>query len=141
MNIDPKTGNIELEKGKLIIRPDVNRDEFVASSLGESARPIVQNNQYATYSVTFNIGTSLFCASLVFESQKLHSVQVKKINPGTTWSNWSEAEELEHKSEHDRLLFSLLGTPPYKFVWGEIVSMYDPRSGSANINIQYRKSR
>ena len=140
MNIDPKSGRIEIEAGGLVVRPDLSRDEFLASSMGVTARIVVQNGQYVTYSFTFSIGTSLFAASLVFESQRLDSVQIERVNRGRTWGNWSEAQELERKNDHDNLLVSFLGKPPYKYLWGEIVSMYDPRSGSANISIQYRKA-
>jgi len=141
MKIDPQTGEIEVEEGGFVIHPDISLDEFLASPSGANARLVVKSHQYSTYSFTFKIGMSLFGLSIVFASQKLDSLRIEKFNSGSTWGNWSEAHELERKNEHDHLLVSFLGTPPYKFLWGEIVSIYDPRSGSSNISIQYRKAR
>jgi hypothetical protein len=140
MSIDPTTGEIDIEEGGLVICPNTRCDEFLASPIGATAHLDVKNQQFATYSFTFKFGTSLFGLSVVFESQKLDSVRLERVDTGTKWENWSEARELERKYEHDRLLVSLLGKPPYKFVWGEIVSVFDSRNGSANINIQYRTS-
>ena len=141
MRIDPETGRIEVGEGGLVIHSEMNRGEFLNSPTGASARLVVENDQYATYSFTFKIDSSLFGLSIIFESQRLDSVQLEKLTLGKTWGNWSKARELERKDEHDQLLVSFLGKPPYRFAWGEIVSECDPRSGSANINIRYRKER
>lgn len=139
MSIDAITGKIDLGDCGLMIRPDTSRDEFLASPAGAASRLEVENQQYATYAITFKIDTSPFGLSLAFESQRLHSVRLEKMSPGGNWGSWSKAEEIERKTEHDRLLLTLLGSPPYKFEWGAISSNDDNLSGSAFINIIYHK--
>jgi hypothetical protein len=59
------------------------------------------------------------------------------VEPDENWANWSEANELARKKLHDDVLANTIGQPPYRYPWGEIQSMYDPRSGGSSISIHY----
>jgi hypothetical protein len=54
-----------------------------------------------------------------------------------TWKKWSEKEEKILKRFHSKILFRLLGIPPYRFLWGKVESIYDERSASSYIVISY----
>jgi len=53
-------------------------------------------------------------------------------------SDWSRERELDRKAQHDALLSRDLGAPPYAFEWGNILSVFDERSGGSIIIVEYR---
>jgi len=140
MSIDPASGNVELEGSELVISSNLTLSEFLSSSAGAFAQLDVRNAPYETYSISLKDSLSTFGVSLVFESQRLDSARLEKITPGSTWANWSQENELEGKSENDKMLMATFRETPHKFPWGEAVSVFDPRSGSAHITIRYSKN-
>ena len=64
-------------------------------------------------------------------------LSIMKDGEISSYSNWSKEKEMETKRLHDNWLLKHLGSPPYEYRWGEISSVYDPRSASSEILIRY----
>lgn len=110
------------------------------------------NNEYVWYSFR-NVPLSSvgFSLSLAFKDSIAHMVilSIDDDKYGSSWDDWTEAKELERKRAHDYFLAKVLQRKPdikqkkpypyheYDFVWGTIISSYDPRSASSSISIHY----
>ncbi len=78
-------------------------------------------------------------ASVFFKGEKLDMVTWTVDLPpfGTTWADWSLEKEMQIKAYNDVLLEQDLGSPPYEFSWGTVVSVYSERSDASLIVIRY----
>jgi hypothetical protein len=47
-------------------------------------------------------------------------------------------DEQQRQAAHDAWLARTLGSPPYRFAWGELSSSYDPRSDDSSITVRFR---
>jgi len=83
--------------------------------------------------------------NLLFKDEKLTEIrlclQPNRNNP--TWNNWSEAEELTMKKEHENFLLSQLGPGnagvcSYSYNWGNIDSVYSEIEGASEIIVKYK---
>ncbi len=76
-----------------------------------------------------------------FQNHLLDMVQLafSEKNEFPKWSDYSDKKLLKDKKANDKILFKLLGKPPYEYEWGEIYSICDRRSGSSHIIIRFRQ--
>lgn len=138
--IELVNGTINIKNKEYIIRPKQTVQDFLSSDLycevidqqlhifsNYYIKPQVIEGQKFIMRLFFN-------KSKVIDSVKIGIIDDDKI---PTWNTWSEDNELERKSKHDKWLRKVLGPPPYRYDWGEITSNYDPRSGSSMITIRY----
>ncbi len=88
-----------------------------------------------------SIGGTRFNATFIFATGKLASIRLSlpSSTGGTSsWDNWSKANELQRKADHDKWLAATLGPPPYDYPWGTVSSCYSPQSSASTITIRYR---
>ncbi|WKB35762.1 hypothetical protein QS257_20720 [Terrilactibacillus sp. S3-3] len=145
---------MSLDEGKIIIRNKeiyhkMNSESFInifSSEVnnyvnGDIERLILKNPQ--------TIDGLLFWIRIVFKKNLILSIELKNADPflKNSYDNWSDDKvELKRKS-HDEWLIKQLGQPhekelsciKYNFLWGEVLSYYDPRSGDTGIVINYHK--
>lgn len=138
--IDIKTGGIILNNNNFLIEKGLNKDEFEKSNLISE----VLNRQTYGYTSYFLkpllVGNDSFTLVLYFNQDGIIdsvNLSLSSNDSSTAWNNWSEDDELRKKNKHDKWLLNNVGKPPYKYLWGEISSNYDPRSGSSMITIRY----
>ena len=138
--IDIKNGNILLNDNSFIIKKGLTKAEFLKSNLAED----ILNQQVSVFTNYYLkpqlIGDEKFTVALYFDQNDLIAfLYISLLSDGNipSWNNWSESEELKRKDEHDKWLLRKIGDPPYKYLWGEISSIYDVRSGSSIIIIRY----
>ena len=141
MRISSTTGELEIGQPEIRIGPSLTKDAFVESRLGQTCKRGVTNQEYATYSLSLKDAQNEFGLSLVFREQRLFMISIEMLSAKQSWANWSEEEELRRRVAHDHLLAASLGKPPYRYRWGEVLSLYDPRSGVSSIAIRYALSR
>jgi hypothetical protein len=132
MKIHASDGQIEFARGSVSVMTD--KESFLASPLGDSARVIVENGPYVTYQVTPESGIG---ATLLFKGGQLKNVAWAIQMPHESESTWSEESEVQRKELHDSWLLKELGKPPYQFRWGQIVSEYDAKGVSSAIIVVY----
>lgn len=88
-----------------------------------------------------------FWIRIVFKNKIISSIELRNADPKlkNSYENWSNDKvELKRKS-HDEWLINQLGQPDerklpcikYNYVWGEVLSCYDPRGGDIWIAINY----
>lgn len=136
MKVNISTGAISIEDKTTTIHPSLTRGEFIASTPG--ARPLLSNGEYTTCQFAAASGEDRYVINLNFKGEFLNSVQIAKIIGSQGPDRWTSESELRRKVEHDRILLETLGSPPYSFPWGEISSIFDAKSASINISVQYR---
>lgn len=78
-----------------------------------------------------------------FHLERLTQVELFYLLPdepeSSGWEDWSEAQEMKRKALHDAQIKATLGNPPYDFAWGEVLSVYDSRSGASLVIVRYRE--
>lgn len=138
--INIKTGEIILDEKKTIITKGLKQDEFENSNLTSD---ILERQTYGYtcyYLKPQLIGNDKFTLVLYFNQDGLINfinLSLVTNDSSTAWNNWSVREQLKIKDQHDKWLINNVGKPPYKYIWGEISSDYDPRSGTSMITIRY----
>lgn len=126
--------------GDFIIGPDLTKKDFLLSAL---FRDVLKQDDYEYtqyYLKPQIIDGKPFVIRLIFDSSgKLNTLSIsfcfEEKNP--SWEQWTQEKEYELKKIHDDLLKVWFGKSPYKFSWGTVSSVYDPRSASSYITIIY----
>jgi hypothetical protein len=143
---DPKTGRCRLLPSKLEIGPNTLEDSFLATDEGmQSSRwePDLPDKWYCLPGRYLTDGES-FAVLLCFSSSKLVSISLSlgdgNGDDSSSWSTWSEKNELEKNRRQLGILQRRYGSPSCQFSWGKIWSEYDPRGGSSSIGIEYTKT-
>lgn len=134
--IDVETGIIQIDDTTLY--PGYTLTEFEKSPLCSNVSYEMINPPYKSYYIGKHIiGKYEFWIVLYFYEDALWRIDIGIDNGITEWSEWTEELELKRKSEHDRILKSY-GLPHWStFAWGEIQSLYDPRTPESSILITY----
>jgi hypothetical protein len=132
MRILIDSGTVEFESGW--IGPDADRNSFLASPLGCKAEVFVDNDPYMTYRIRPEPGV---VATVSFLGLQLTGISCLFEMPDIMEKDWTEEHELERKKIHDNWLRERLGPPPYRFVWGNVSSEYDPKGCVSDIIINY----
>ncbi|AYZ11181.1 hypothetical protein EGY05_04245 [Chryseobacterium arthrosphaerae] len=90
---------------------------------------------------------------LCFWGDQLHSIHMNTSEKGDAkdWKDWSEEKEMQVFYRNNRFLSLILGAAPtrkekipyprclFRFSWGEVWSVYDPRSVSSMMGIHYKE--
>lgn len=138
-----------MQDGKILIAedltlsPQLTRTQFLASASGHTAQHVVNNSAYQAYSFTAQITDAVPCVfTLYFHEDTLRDAMVYPLwtAPAGEWLDSQFALEQENRFRNDALLVTLLGTPPYSYSWGEVLSIYDNRAGCSGILIRYAQS-
>jgi hypothetical protein len=139
VSIDVCTGVIAFPR--LPLGAHSTRTELLASPLADGAKIVVENDPWWTYGLPVQpLGGREFAVMLSFEGEELRAVYLTDTDPrfGTSWDDYSEEKEQARKRQHDRWLRQSLGRGrPWRFPWGTLDSVYDPRSGSSMIAVDY----
>ncbi len=130
----------EINIGEVKIGSKFTKSDFVDFSL--YAQVIREdNNIYSRFVLKpQKLDNELFTVTFYFDPNgrlEFISLSVLIHQEMPSWENWSKEEELRIKKYHDKWLENHLGVPPYKYQWGGISSLFDPRSGTSSITIRY----
>ena len=88
--------------------------------------------------VNFNINPEAgVAATVIFDGDRLWGLLLSFHLPSDDARQWTEQLEHLRKARHDEWLNAELGTPPYRYVWGEITSDFDPRACASEIVLRY----
>ena len=138
--LDGTTGDLEIESLSIRIGSQFTRQQFLASTLAEHARILVQNEPYCTFSVgSYELAGLSLSVSVGFYGEQLETIglfhDAKAL--GSSWADWSEEKERQRKQIHDQWLLALTGYASHFYAWGESWSDFDPKSGGSSIVIRY----
>ena len=137
--IDAESGRILIEGDvPFSVAPGLTRNAFLAATAVRPVEALVENGPWKSYSFRCRILNRDWALGLTFKGETLHTVAMALATANESWSNWSEAEERRKLAEHDELLNTALGAPPYTYPWGQIRSTFDRKTGGSSISIQYR---
>lgn len=89
--------------------------------------------------------------NLCFLGDQLHSIHMNTwdSNDAKDWNEWTEEKEMQVFHRNNKFLSLVLGKSPtrkkktpypscsFRFIWGNIWSVYDPRSASSFMGIHY----
>ena len=134
MKVHIENGRIDFDAGH--IEPALDKNAFLASSLGRAAEVVVENMPYASYRILPERGIA---AIVYFEGAKLRSVSWQLVLSSEAEKEWTEQSELERKRLHDLWLRENCGSPPYQYPWGSLDSVYDPKGCVSDIILSYER--
>lgn len=134
MRISTKDGTIQFAAGQ--IDPGQQRDAFLANPLGRTATLFLQNANWTNYRVRPEKGV---VATLLYNGAQLDRVFLLLEIPADESEAWTEDLELKRKQVHDQWLKAELGSGPYSYSWGRIVSEFDQRDCESEIIVVYRR--
>ena len=132
MKVHKVGGIVEFERGS--IRPGMDRPSFLASSLGQGAEVLMQNEPHVTYRIRPERGVA---AAVHFDGTRLRMFSWQLELAPHIEAVWSEEHELERKRVHDEWLRLELGEPPYRFPWGQLESNFDSKGCASAIIVSY----
>lgn len=132
MKIRTNTGVIEFKNGH--VGPAIGKAEFLASIVGTGAKLIVSNGPFETYRFVPEAGIA---ATVSFNGNRLASITVLMEMPTDKDRLWTEELELRRKGVHDEWLRTTLGSAPYRYIWGDVVSNFDAKGCISDIIISY----
>jgi len=125
-------GSVAFAEGTIGRRMD--KQAFLRSRIGESAKEALVNGPWSTYKISPEPGVA---GSVIFEGNHLRQLFLLLRLPSDDTSGWSDEAEQERLALHDEWLKAELGKPPYRYVWGEVESSFDPRAGCSDIVLHY----
>lgn len=128
--IDISTGSIDI--GEITLSPTLTVDQFKNSGLYNGA----SLERIYTLKGTKNISNKNFIVSIYFLNSYLKEIHLYDTEDNS--EDWSESNELDKKKRQDEWLKSLLGKGAYKYPWGVIESLFDPKGGFSSIIIRYK---
>ena len=139
VRIDRRTGEFAVGEQKLG-RGLVEKD-FLNSELGSAAREIRRSGSRHYYETWRQISPEMEMGLTLgfFPGGPLQRLSAQFVSPATRGAAWSKAREEEIKCFHDNWLKEQLGDPPYRFPWGNALSILDRHWYSANIVIDYTR--
>lgn len=140
---DVKKGEIYLLKNDITINPHLKKDHVLRSQLYSQFlrdEADMNNSYFWFYFKPIKILETQVSIGMCFQNENIFMVHMMingKDFPNS-WSDWSEAKELERKEAHDLWLQKNIGKPPYIYKWGKISSVYDNKGGFSVINILFQ---
>ncbi|WP_054957917.1 hypothetical protein [Paenibacillus dakarensis] len=153
--IDLITGSINISYLDFVINKDLTKEKFENSMyFKEHLFPAEDMNTgyvwYRTSSIKFEGLPIKFSLCFYNDALSLITFRIQDdFNKELDWNDWDEANELELKRKHDKLLFEVFNREPdnhigdplyrttYNFLWGSVESSFNSRSGSSLISMRY----
>jgi hypothetical protein len=133
-------GVLSLPDGFTISR-GLTKSAFLAAKKGE-AIVIVENPPFSSYKLpAIPLYGVQIILTLYFVGEVVSEIHLYPLW-GITSDGWGQQtlpEAEEAKRNNNRLLEQILGTPPYVYKWGEIMSILDQKSSFGQIIIRYNK--
>jgi hypothetical protein len=141
VRIDRKTGEFGLDEVKF--GPNFQEGELINSELGTIAKKIRSSGTRRYYEVWKQINSELELGLTLgfIPDGALQRISAKFLKTGMRSMEWSKALEDEIKTFHDKWLREQLGDPPYQFHWGKVISAIDQHGYSANVVIDYTRTK
>jgi hypothetical protein len=134
MKIGVSDGTIVFEAGT--IASGVTRTQFLQTALGRNAKEELVNPKGQWRHVAIDPEPGI-AATLIFQDERLHQVFIAMRIPTDEAGEWTMELELHRKAVHDDWLLKELGTPPYRFPWGIVVSEVDYKGVASEIIVEY----
>jgi hypothetical protein len=132
MKIGVFDGTVSFPSGE--IRRVFNRAEFLRSPLGTQSKESFCNEEWRHYEIK---PEPEIAGTVLFNGEKLLKVFLMMVIPSDGTDKWTIELELERKSLHERWLQKELGTPPWNYEWGRVVSEFDAKSVASEIIVVY----
>jgi len=120
----------------ITIGPHFSRQEFLETQLGTTSELGVVNDGWVTLYVQ---PEPEIHASLAFKDDRLIKLEASMQMPSGEVGDYDRACELRRKAYHDAWLKTELGNPPYKYLWGSVMSWFDEKSVTSDIVVLFGK--
>ncbi|WP_333597223.1 hypothetical protein [Chryseobacterium flavum] len=158
MLIDSRNGAIELNNFNTLIYKGMLFDQLQQTDFYKQKYHDMWDVKTGYFWYYFNTidthGYQLYF-NLCFYGDQLHSIHMntREDTDAKDWNEWSEEKEMLVFYRNNKFLTLLLERPPaqkkktpypsvsFRFPWGNIWSVYDPRSASSLMGIQYQEEK
>ena len=140
VKINRSTGDFLL--GDQSLGRNLSEEEFVGSALGTTAQRVRNSGTRRYYEIWRHINAEREVGvTLGFPTGGvLQRISAKFLKSEVRAAEWSKSLENEIKILHDQWLRAQLGSPPYQFRWGKVISAIDQHGYSANVVIDYTET-
>ena len=156
MLINTENGTVELaafntflQRGMLLA--DLQQTDFYKSCYHNMWD--VKTGYFWYYFNAIPVEGSQLCFQLCFLGDHLESIHMntRQETDAKTWDDWTEEKEMQVFYRNNKFLSKVLEIPPtrksktpypqctFHFSWGNIWSVYDPRSASSIMGISYNE--
>lgn len=116
------------------MRRNETRENFLGADASVNAKLILENQGWSTYRI--NSDQKVFFV-VQFKNDVIEQIRIAFALKPNYPNQWNVESEAARKTIHDQMLREEIGIPPYRFGWGQIESVIDPRSGASQIIITY----
>jgi hypothetical protein len=135
--IDALIGTVSF--GNWSLGPGGDEAAFASATANHAQRKQRSVGVYSHHTLRgVRLANTIFNATFTFNAGRIESISLSIPSAGTSWDDWSEADEQQRKRDHDDWLTAQLGAGPYDYSWGVVSSNYSPQSGSSSITVRYR---
>ncbi|WP_312553326.1 hypothetical protein [Empedobacter brevis] len=142
-----KKYNLQLRKGMLL--EDLQQTEFYKKYT--NGMRDVKTGYFWYYFKAINVDGYQLTLNLCFLGNQLDRIfmNTHEESDAKTWDDWTEQKEMNVFHRNTTFLSHILGIPPtrkkktpypscsFRFSWGSVWSVYDPRSASSFMGINY----
>ncbi|ROI03833.1 hypothetical protein EGI16_10290 [Chryseobacterium sp. G0240] len=156
MLINSENGIIELESSAIQLYKGMRLDQLKQTDfykVNYHNMWDVKTGYFWYYFKTVEVKGYQLHFSLCFFEDQLHSLHMNtwESSDAKDWNEWTEEKEMQVFYRNNKFLTLLLGIPPtrkkktpypsvsFRFPWGSIWSVYDPRSASSLMGISYNE--
>jgi len=133
-------GEIVTDKGDSI-SSSLTKSTFTRGRLYDQAEIFVENKYRVSYKLREQYLHKLPCTIILyFVIGRLNEIHIYPEWKGSTdkWTIDHTQEELKRQKLNEDWLKQLLGEPPYQYYWGEVVTIFDEKSGCSSVIIRYK---
>lgn len=133
--------------GNQKIHSKMNAGDFFNRYSSETRRFVNEDSERYHFKKPQTINGEWMWVRLLFKNKIISKIEMKIADPKleNSYDNWSDDKLEIGRKYHDEWLIDQLGNPSertssgikYTYVWGEVLSYYDPRSGEIGIIISY----
>lgn len=158
MLIDSENGTIELQDFNTKLYKGIALDQLMQTDFyKERYRDMwdVKTGYFWYYFNTVKIKDHQVHFNLCFLEDNLHSLHMNtwESTDAKDWNDWTEEKEMQVFHRNNKFLTLVLGMNPsqkkkipypsqtFNFSWGNVWSVYDPRSASSLMGINYDEEK
>lgn len=132
MKIDTSTGTITFSRGT--ISRSVDKARFLESSIGRASRESLVNGNWSHYEID---PEERWAGTVIFDGDTVDRIFLSMKLDSDDPDSWTVEREKERQAAHEMWLQGELGSPPYRYSWGQLVSDFDPKGLASEIIIVY----
>jgi hypothetical protein len=122
-----------------VINPSTTENEFLRTSVGQLSKLARSLPQLRQFHAEYLEGGDVYRISVSSDLEgAILMLGIAYYHSRDEVYDYSDEFQQELLNRYSSLLHSQLGSPPYKYAWGEIAALRDPKIETARISVLFR---